>query len=83
MPGAILLLMYTIASFDVVISVFSKELSSSFCTLSFRDITDAISLSDSNPRARIKVIIGISTGEPGILATISPSSFSTNSSFAR
>ena len=48
-----------------------------------KDIADAISLSDSNPRARIKVIIGMSTGEPGILATIRPSSFSISSSFAR
>ena len=75
--------MYSIASFGVAISVFSKEPSSSFCILSFRDIADAISLSDSSPRARTKVIIGMSTGEPGILATISPSSFNTNSNFAR
>ena len=75
--------MYTIASFDVVMSVFSKEPSSSFCISSFKDTADAISLSDSNPRARIKVIIGMSTGEPGILATMRPSSFSISSSFAR
>ena len=75
--------MYTIASFDVVTSVFSKELSSLSCTLSTKDTVSAISLSDSNPRARIKVTTGISTGEPGIFATTSPSSFNINSNFAR
>ena len=43
----------------------------------------AISLSDSSPSARIKVTTGISTGEPGILATIKPSFFITSSNFAR
>ena len=47
------------------------------------DTAAAISLSDSKPSARIKVITGMSTGEPGILATIIPSSFSTSSNFAR
>ena len=75
--------MYTIESFDVVTSVFSKEPSNSFCMSSIIDTADAISLSDSSPSARIKVTTGMSTGEPGILATTSPSSFSTNSNFAR
>ena len=48
-----------------------------------RDTAPAISLSDSNPSARIKVTTGISTGEPGIFATIIPSSFITSSNFAR
>ena len=75
--------MYTIASFDVLTSALSKEPASESCISSTRDTASAISLSDSYPRARIKVTIGISTGEPGIFATIRPSSFKTNSNFAR
>ena len=45
-------------------------------------VEDAISLSDSRPSARISVTTGMSTGEPGILATISPSFFMINSNFA-
>jgi len=66
-----------------VISDLSKELSSSLSISSIKDTAPEISLSDSNPRARIKVIIGISTGDPGIFATTSPSSFNISSNFAR
>ena len=42
----------------------------------------AISLSDSKPKARTKVINGISTGDPGIFPTTEPSGRIINSSFA-
>ena len=82
-PGAIRLLMYTMASFDVDTSPdFSKEASSSSWTFSTSETTPAISLSDSSPRARMRVMTGMSTGDPGMRATISPSFFITSSSFA-
>ena len=49
----------------------------------FSDTPSAISLSDSSPSALIRVISGISTGDPGIFATIEPSGLIISSSFAR
>ena len=76
--------MYTIASFAVGTSPdFSKDASSSSWISSTSETEAAISLSDPSPSARIKVTTGISTGEPGIFATINPSFFIMSSSFAR
>ena len=67
---------------EIISPTFSNEGSNSSCIFSLKETALAISLSDSNPKARINVTNGISTGDPGIFATIEPSGFIISSNLA-
>ena len=66
-------------SLVIISPAFSNDGSSSSWMMPFNDTAFAMSLSDSKPNALTKVINGMSTGEPGIFATIDPSGRSISS----
>ncbi len=75
--------MKRIASLNVSTPIaLSNEDSNCLCISSSSETVSAISLSDSEPKARIKITNGISVGTPGSETYIAPSDFSLSSILA-